>query len=121
MDAHSHNLRAGTIPINKLHCTTSHQIRNKEAEHHRENDFHISEHTPTTNLHINKAERHQVTHVGMTTNNASVMNDVAEKRSRELINCMKKKVVEEQITRKKKKTGNAMKNDDAKCKDVPTA
>jgi hypothetical protein len=62
-----------------------------------------------------------VTHVGMTTNNASVMNDVAEKRSRELINCMKKKVVEEQITRKKKKTGNAMKNDDAKCKDVPTA
>jgi hypothetical protein len=49
------------------------------------------------------------------------MNDVAEKRSKELINCMKKKVVEEQTTRKKKKTGSAKKNDDAKCKDVPTA
>ncbi len=57
----------------------------------------------------------------MTTSNASVMNDVAEKKSRELINCMKKKVVEERITRKKKRTENAMKSDDAKCNDEPTA
>ncbi len=57
----------------------------------------------------------------MTTSNANAMNDVDEKKSRERINYMKKKVVEEQITKKKKKTENAMKNDDAKCNDVPTA
>ena len=57
----------------------------------------------------------------MTTNNANAMNDVAEKKSRELINYMKKRVVEELITRKKKKTENAMKNVDAKCNDAPTA
>ncbi len=57
----------------------------------------------------------------MTTSNANAMNDVAEKKSRELINYMKKKVVEEQITRKKKTTENAMKNNDAKCNDAPTA
>jgi hypothetical protein len=121
MDAHSHNLRAGTIPINKLHCTTSHQIRNKEAEHHQENGLHISEHTPTTNLHINKAERHQVTHADTTTNNVNATNGGAEKKNKELINYMRKKVVGEQNIRKKKKTENATKNDDAKCNDAPTA
>jgi hypothetical protein len=62
-----------------------------------------------------------VTHAGRTTNNANAMNDVAEKKSRELTNCTKKKVVEEQNIRKKKKTENPTKNDDAKCNDAPTA
>jgi hypothetical protein len=120
-DAHNHNLRADTIPANSPHSTISHLKLNKEAEHRQENVLHISGHIQVTNLFTNKTGHHQVTHVGMTTSNASVMNDVAEKRSKELINYMKKKVVEEQITRKKKKTENAMKSDDAKCNDGPTA
>jgi hypothetical protein len=120
-DAHNHNLRADTIPANSPHSTISHLKLNKEAEHRQENVLHISGHIQVTNLFTNKTGHHQVTHVGLTTINANVTNDVAEKRSRELINYMKKKVVEEQITRKKKKTENAMKSDDAKCNDGPTA
>ncbi len=120
MDAHNHNLRADTIPI-KLHYTTSHQIRHKEAEHHLENDLLISEHTPTISQYTNKTEHHQVTHTDTTTNNVNATNGGAEKKNRELTNCMKKKAVEEQITRKKKKIENAMKNVDAKCNDAPTA
>jgi hypothetical protein len=121
MDAHSHNPRAGTIPTSKLHYTTNHQTRNKEAEHHQENGLPISEHIPTINLHTNKTERHQVTHADTTMSSVNATNGGAEKKNRELTNCTKKKVVEEQITRKKKKTENAMKNDDAKCNDAPTA
>ena len=62
-----------------------------------------------------------MTHADMMTNNVNAMNGVAEKKSRELTNCTKKRVVEEQITRKKKMTENAMKNVDAKCSDAPTA
>jgi hypothetical protein len=120
-DAHNHNLRADTIPANSPHSTISHLKLNKEVEHRHENVLHISEHTQAINLFINKTGHHQVTHAGMTTNNANAMNGVDEKKSRERINFMKKKVVEEQITRKRKKTENAMKNDDAKCNDVPTA
>ncbi len=121
MDAHSHNLRAGTISLSKLNYITSHQIRKKEAEHHQESDLPISEHTPTINLHTNKTEHHQVTHADTTTNNVNVTNGGAEKKNKELTNYTKKKVVKEQNTRKKKKTENATKNDDPKCNDAPTA
>ena len=120
-DVHNHNLQADTIPANSPQSTTNHLKLNKEVEHRQENVLYISEHTQTINLLINKTGHHQVTHADMTTNNANAMNDVAEKKSKELINYMKKKVVEEQIIRKKKKTENAMKNDDAKCSDAPTA
>jgi chemotaxis regulatin CheY-phosphate phosphatase CheZ len=121
MDAHNHNLRADTIPVNRPHSTISHLKLNKEVEHGQENAPHIREHTQMINLLTSKTGHHQVTHVGTTTNNANAMNDVAEKKNRELINYMKKKVVEGQTTRKKKKTENAKKNDDAKCNDAPTA
>ncbi len=62
-----------------------------------------------------------MTHADTMTNNVNATNGGAEKKNRELTNCTKKKVVEEQNIRKKKTTENAMKNDDAKCNDVPTA
>jgi hypothetical protein len=60
-------------------------------------------------------------HADTTTNNVNATNDGAEKKNKELINYMRKKVVGEQNIRKKKKTENVTKNDDAKCSDAPTA
>jgi hypothetical protein len=119
--AHNHNLRAGTTPVNKHHSTISQLILNKEAEHRQENDLPISKHIPMINLHTNKTEHHQVTHVGMMTNNVNATNGGAEKKSKGLTNSTKKKVVEEQNTRKWKKKENATKNEDVKCNDAPTA
>jgi hypothetical protein len=55
----------------------------------------------------------------MTMNSDNTTNGNAEKKSKELTNCMKKKAVEEQNTRKGRKSENAMKNDDAKCNNAP--
>jgi hypothetical protein len=119
-DAHNHNLRADTIPVNRPHSTISHLKLNKEVEHHQESDPLIKEHTPTINLYTNKTEHRQVTHADTTTNSDNATKGGAEKKNREMTNCTKKKVVEEQSIRKKKRKENATKNDDAKCNDEPT-
>jgi hypothetical protein len=119
-DAHNHNLRADTIPVNRPHSTISHLKLNKEVEHRQESDLLIKEHTPTINLYTSKTEHRQVTHADTTTNSDNATKGGAEKKNREMTNCTKKKVVEEQSIRKKKRKENATKNDDAKCNDEPT-
>jgi hypothetical protein len=50
----------------------------------------------------------------------NAMSSNAEKKSKELMSFTKKKDVEEQITRKRRKKENVMKTADARCNDPPT-